>query len=629
MADRREVLRALLLGAAGAAVPAALAGCGVPGGGKPIVDGPGPSAGIGGGSTPRNPPGPGDATRPEDLVKMYLQAVAGSLDDTDRPARVDAAKQFFTPQFANGWAPERLDITVVRMLGQPSRKEGSTATTVDVTLVPVGQLSPQGAVAQPTGSTRLGSVVCSFDVVANPDPRGSGAWRIDGISSGPDRTLAADLLLSSDALDVPLGLFTPVLIYYWSTAHDVLVPDLRYLPLGGSNQKVYTRVVNDLLLGKPADWLDASPTQSGLKLGSATVYPRDNQLQVNLSGSAGIPPQDLMTQLRASLFPTYDKGVQLVLNSQPQQLDGTSENYTSANLADFPARPLTVPPEYCVAGGTVRPVRPEVAPPPVLSNPLNRNVRWAALSRNTRMVAVVRDSGGHQGLWLGSERAGGDYAPVSGLPSTTTNMSRPAWLPGQDRVLVAADGRLFAVDAGDLTAVDITPAQYRVDAFAVGPDGRRIALVSGGVLFVAALLPAKKATTVGGPLQLPTIDLVGGSLSAVAWSRVERVVVAGRLPNSNNTYSLLEITVDGAISQLLDVKTEVITHLTAYPMPPAAGPVGAGKVLGQAGAAGKAYAFEFQGAFTRFGAITPSPSPSASPGKPPAGLTPLAPFYAD
>ena len=47
MADRRQVLRGLLLGAAGVAVPGALAGCGVPSGGHAVVDGPGPSAAAG------------------------------------------------------------------------------------------------------------------------------------------------------------------------------------------------------------------------------------------------------------------------------------------------------------------------------------------------------------------------------------------------------------------------------------------------------------------------------------------------------------------------------------------------------------------------------------------------------
>ena len=71
MPDRRTVLRAILLGSAGIAVPsglAALGGCGVPTGGRPEVDGPGPSAGIAGLTGGGTPDGPDTAISPEDLV---------------------------------------------------------------------------------------------------------------------------------------------------------------------------------------------------------------------------------------------------------------------------------------------------------------------------------------------------------------------------------------------------------------------------------------------------------------------------------------------------------------------------------------------------------------------------------
>ena len=79
MPDRRQVLRALLLAGAGLAVPAA---CGVPTGGGPVVDGPGPTYDpVAGTQVPQ--PDPAQATTPVRLVELFLAAVSGPLDTAD------------------------------------------------------------------------------------------------------------------------------------------------------------------------------------------------------------------------------------------------------------------------------------------------------------------------------------------------------------------------------------------------------------------------------------------------------------------------------------------------------------------------------------------------------------------
>src|SRR5262245_23429414 len=96
MAGRRQVLRGLLLGAAGVAVPSALAACGVPSGGHAVVDGRGPSPAAGappGGGAPVNPDAARSAT---DLVDKYLLACAGPLDEQYRTKLADWARHFMT-----------------------------------------------------------------------------------------------------------------------------------------------------------------------------------------------------------------------------------------------------------------------------------------------------------------------------------------------------------------------------------------------------------------------------------------------------------------------------------------------------------------------------------------------------
>src|SRR5213079_100899 len=109
--DRRQLLRALLLAAGGLAVPAA---CGVPSGGGPIVDAPGPSYDPGSVARGR-PPQPGDASTASELVELFLYAISGPLNTA---AAVNDARQrarvFMTGPVRDSWRPTDV-VTVVRI----------------------------------------------------------------------------------------------------------------------------------------------------------------------------------------------------------------------------------------------------------------------------------------------------------------------------------------------------------------------------------------------------------------------------------------------------------------------------------------------------------------------------------
>jgi hypothetical protein len=206
-------------------------------------------------------------------------------------------------------------------------------------------------------------------------------------------------------------------------------------------------------------------------------------------------------------------------------------------------------------------------------------------------------------------------------------MSRPVWLPASPHALVIADGRLYAVSSGGAVA-NTTPSQGVVTAFSVAPDGRRIALIINGQPYLASVVHTTDGMAVGS--QMSRIDAGGletGSLTAVAWSRLERVVLGGRLPTG---YGLVEVTTDGALASTLKLNlNSPITHLVAYPPLPSAS-LGVGKIMGQTGGGTGAFPFEYTSSgFQALHAIsepgTPSPSPSATT----VPLTPSAPFFVD
>jgi hypothetical protein len=619
MSDRRDVLRALLLGAAGLAVPSGLAACGVPSGGRPVVVGAGPSAGTGRAAPEGKPLGPEGASSPTDLVQRYLLAVAGPLDSDDYVKRAqNFARKFMVTDLQADWQPDN-NVTVVQV-GELKQSDGINSTFVEGKLQPVGSLNSSGSLVPP--GTPAAQLSCTFEVVVNPER--AGGFRIKRITAREDKNIANHLLLSSKALDVDagLGLYTPQLLYYWSAAgRDGLIPDLRYLPADNIPRQL-ARIVSDLL-SEPQPWLEANSLASLKLLGAGVTYNQDAPLVINF-----LPPVPdagrLMTLLRWSLWPIYQNPVQLQVNSQTQQIEGANSAFKQWNLADA-ARSGD---EFCVAGGVVQPLGGGSAPA-VLDAPLNSKVVWAALSRDKGSVAVVREAGaGRYGLWLGADRAS-DYGRVSGLPQKTTNVTRPVWLPGQARVLVLADNHLYAADLASRVASDVTPSGVnRITAFSVAPDGRRIALIADGGAAIAAL----NATGLGPPQPLNVTLLQGNTLSAIAWTRLDRVVLAGRPPGSNNT--LVEMTIDGAVArQLTDVSlAEEITHLTGFPPTPSIQNTGMGKVLGQSGRDTKAYSFEYTAlrGYNRVPQIqvSPSPAPSASPGHQNL-VTPLSLFFAD
>ena len=210
--------------------------------------------------------------------------------------------------------------------------------------------------------------------------------------------------------------------------------------------------------------------------------------------------------------------------------------------------------------------------PPVLGSPVNTAVVSAAVNHD-RAAALVRSVGGkQQQLWLGNPDKGDPGRQVPAL--TAKSISTPAWVswpsPG---VFVAADGGLFYVPAGTGAGgrIDLSADGFgaTVSAVAAAPDSRRIAFVASGHVYVTTVLTGSGAPVVTAPRAVPT-DLA--DITAVAWSRENRIVVAGRRAGAS---TLEEVSIDGVgvdVLPLTNLANLTVTRLVGYPRSPLSGP---------------------------------------------------------
>jgi hypothetical protein len=618
--DRRGVLRGLLLGGAGLT---GLAACGVPSSSKPHVVRHGPTGAPSGANGTSAPAGPEGITDPRLFVRAFLQATAGGLDDNSRQDRVKKAREFLTPAAARAWQPDlKTAVTVVRVLNLGNPAVASGGSTITVELAQVGQLTTDGLVAPAPGA------MPTAQLKLVPSEPGSGVgqhWHIDTLPP----ILASTVLLSSEGLDT---YYRPHLVYFWDSKgpNGVLVPDLRYLSKSLTEEAQPTEIVNGVLHG-PVDWLKsgvvALPANTTLR--PTNVVRTDNAWEVNFVGLQGVDLNQVATQLQWSLRPQFSEPVRMLVEKQPKQVD--TDALMKRNLANDRSR-TSGPAGYFVVDGQVREVGFPYSVPAVFSKINDQTLTTASLSRDLRLGAVVRkDKNGHSRLSVGqrSDDEGGSpvFVDVS-LP--TGPMSRPVWLTSTPpRLLVAVGEVLYSVTlAGQATPLLINNGySTQVSAFAVGPDGRRIALISGGQVYVSVLSSVADNPTVGAPKPIDSGGLT--ELSAVAWSRVDRLALAGKQPREGK-YGLIEVSVDGAVANplsttLFDTR---VTQLACNP-PLAELLQRAGDVMVQTDGSGasrvsgdKADPLKYQPN------VSPSPSSSSSTGPPPNPVV-QNPFYVD
>ncbi|GAB3220763.1 hypothetical protein GCM10027452_41350 [Micromonospora halotolerans] len=524
---RRRALAALL---AGALLPAGLVGCGIPNESEVQVDGSGPAAESGAvNGSPARPPTRSDSVEPGPFIENYLRAAAAG----EREQAYARAKEFIA-QESKSLLPEKqqsseIELTVVRLREKPEvtppNNQGTSRVTVKVQQV--------------------------------------GVLRADGTLAPPEALDTEYVLLVSDT--ALREYYRSRTIYFWNPDRSRLVPDLRYLPSSVPAERRVTEVVK-WLTGRPSDWLASGVT--GLPDGTRPINNAtgaDGHWEVNLTmpGANNERLGLLATQLAWSL---PELNGQLDLKIQNQKRRTVDLQQERAGHAAYPTG--GVPARFSVYDGAIRPLaignEPRAAVP--LSPADNRNVVSAALAHAGDQVLaalVVTDTARRQRLRVGS---GPDPVTVFNSGARAFGaIGRPTWLRSMDKDhpagLVAADGKLYRFDDAAAMSVVRLAVPGPVVAVAGSLDGHRIALVSGGVLYVAAVSVDGGVVSVGQPRRVVTL-LTG--ISAVDWLTENELVLAGNEPDRRP--AIHQVSVDGGEETALerDIGAEV-TQLAAYP----------------------------------------------------------------
>ncbi|SCE79214.1 Sporulation and spore germination [Micromonospora chaiyaphumensis] len=542
---RRRLLTALV---AGALLPAALVGCGIPDRTEVQVDGRGPAGEPGTLNGSGSQPPTRSATEdPKQFITEYLDAAAG-----EREQAYDRVKKFIAKE-AQGRLPKKkqsseVELTVVRLLESPEARlltnEGNWEVTVRVQQV--GVLRADGTLDKPTAP----ETEYEFKLRrADPGSQGLVITNLPNV-----------LLLSVTALRQYYGTHT---IYFWNSDQSQLVPDWRYLPNAVPVERRVTEVVR-WLAGGPSEWL--APGVTRVPDGTAPINNAtgsDQRWEVNLT----MPVADddrlakFATQLAWSL-PDLEGQLDLKIQNQKRRtIDLEQER------AVHPLYPnLRVPERYCVYDGAIHPLA--IGSEPVGTVPVdadaNRNVVSAALSRagdEVLAALVVTRSDQKQRLMVGT-----GPGPVTEFHSSAhvyRSIGRPIWLRSSDRQhpsgLVVADGTLYRFD-GAAGMSPLAGMSRAVTAVAASLDGHRIALIMGGALYVAPVSVDGGETNVGTPRPLTTRLT---KLTAVDWYADNQLVFAG---NDGRQPAIYQTSVDGAVETPLIRDTSApVSHLAAYP----------------------------------------------------------------
>lgn len=531
-----------------------LTACGVPQWTDVVTEGSGPGAEPAGVSVPRVPPGPDDARNEEQLVHYFLQAAAA-----DPGNAVEQLRPFIHSSQRDDYRPNQ-QVRVVRLAKEPLLTDEGSGKRVKLTVQPLGILN-DGMVEPRTDRQ---TVDYEFQVVPDPaivdEQVGQGVERVRYRVVGPPN----DILLDQRAL-AERGYLRPTSIYVWDDDNNLLVPDLRWLPTAASPaQAVHAKL--EWLIDGPAPWLDSmSGLPGNLELQGNPVWREDRRLEVAFTTSE-VLGEEVLRRIDTQVWWTLRdllperSTVSLTINGESRQITGAHASARSIRYREAPA-------SFVLLGDSLVPYVSGDTTPPDL--PLPSDTESAALTGRGQdaTLALVHPTG--------EGRLRLSIATAAGILETDLTavraMSRPVWLRHPSGTgLVVADGTLYRFTAGETAVQEVIVPGLSGDitALAVAPDGRRLALVADGALWVASLVRRADSIGVNEPQRLPTAFT---DVSGVAFIQENWIAIIGRDADEGRRV-LVEVTVDGAYEQELpngDLGApQTVANLVGYPGDP-------------------------------------------------------------
>ena len=402
------------------------------------------------------PPSAGD--EPKQVVQGFLRATSNFQPN------YAVARQFLTTGAGEKWAPES-GVSIY----SGSIQAAGTTVILDGRLV--GSLGSDRSYAAQDRAWRV-----NFGMVKE-----NGEWRI---STPPPGLMVAEFAFSS--------FYQPYNLYFVGNG-SALVPNPIYLP-NLRNPASTASVLMRALLNGPSDWLapavtSAIPEGTALSVDAVTI--NDDVAQVALSDNV-LSLNDgqrtlLAAQVLYTLQPTGIQGVVFTVNQKPYAIPGadpgTFEVTLDSRFADFDPIPSGIVDSIYTAQGNKVTVTastsltdPGQAIP--VPGPLGAG-RWSvdslAVSTTASDIAAVTDGGT---VLRRADVAGGT---VSTVVADATSLLRPEFTRfgelwavgnqgGRQRLWAGRDGRLEEVDSSILN-------RGRIRAFAISPDGIRMALI--------------------------------------------------------------------------------------------------------------------------------------------------------
>ncbi|WP_067496429.1 LpqB family beta-propeller domain-containing protein [Actinoplanes sp. TFC3] len=601
---KRGLLAAVLAGAL------ALAGCGIPDNTRVEKIKEGPTTGFASGDNDapdrftRE-----DATDNLELVQYYLRAAAASNPETS----LKQVQSFLSPS-ANNVFKAPSEIKVVHLTDDPLVNPGSDDVTLKV--VTVGVLTSKGILEPSQDSGEQTYKLTVSQITGKP-----GLF----VTKAPQVMLLTDRALQD--------YYEPRTIYFWNKDHTALVPDVRYLSADVPSEQVPGQVIKWLIDG-PAAWLADSVESlpEGTLLQGNVPAAGNGKLQISLSGQA-VQPQDdpnaldrLRRQVMWSLQDLLPRVLELTIGQDQNDYEGTDYLLSNASYR-LPAEPE----RFVIYNQQIRRLsqsRGSTEAVPVVRSAANKNVRAAAIGHsfsNYRYAALVTAEKGVNTLRVGGA-APGEQAGLKPVALRGGSVGQPVWAITSDDAqtgalgLITVGGKLFSfsADGSPLRAVAWPGSNGGfISAVAVAPDGRRLALVAGDKLYVAALDADGDVPELSAPRLVQVFQL--NQVTAVDWGTETSLVVAG--VTARGRASIIETEIDGTRSSqvLADIGTQHVTYLTSYPVSPV--PV---KQLPDV--------IHYMANGITFDALTPpvriGVGNLADPvTNPPAGVVPVAPFF--
>ncbi|MER7169623.1 LpqB family beta-propeller domain-containing protein [Micromonospora sp. NPDC000207] len=597
---RSHRIRLLAAGCVGVLL-AGLSGCGIPNESEVQVDERRPSVVANGSSLRRDePPNRTSAgTDPDVFVRNFLSAAAGEPDRA-----YQRVKQFIDPAERDRLQEKQgseIGLTVVRLRDEPVITTDVESTKVRIAVQQIGLLRANGTLVPPVATESE----YQFELNTGEREESNGLY----VRNPPNVLLLSDTALRE--------FYQSETIYFWNSDRSRLVPDQRYLPLAVAAERRVTDVVRWLTAG-PSDWL--GPGVSRLPDGTSLINnatESDGRWEVNLtmSGEDDDRLDQLATQLAWSL-PELQGTLELKIRNQTRRvIDSLREHRLS-----HPAYPISDSPQrFCLYDGVIQPLafagEPSGTVPVVTS--ANQRAVSAALARSGDQVLAALVLTGADGRYRLGVGSGPTDVKISAASAPFTSTGQPVWLrsaaPDRPHGLVAAEGKLYRFDAeARMEQVPLLNVAGRVTAVAAALDGHRIAVIAGGMLYVAAVNLDGGQVNVGPARQIST-SLT--ALTAVDWGGENSLVVAG----SGGRPAIYETSVDGALEtpRNTDVGGQV-THLAAYPVNPVVS-ISAGTLMYEAnGVAYRSNPFE---RIKQEQVLVPPPTNGATAGNP------TAPFF--